>query len=780
MSERKIVKAKFVGEGELIETLAEVSTSSDETWTASKRLEVVGKSIPRVDGYDKVSGTAMYTFDVLLPNMAQARTLRCPHPHARLVSIDTEKARKLPGVLDIITHQNTRPIPWYSNTSFLFDPHLRYLGDEVACAAAETEQIAEEALKLIEVEYQVLPFVVDEKEAMQPGAAKLYESGNIRDGKASVYSRGDVGKGFKEADLVVEDTFTTQVAVHNTSEAHCSVANWEGDRLTVWDSTQYIFSVRDTLAESLQIPASKVRVIKKYMGGGFGSKLSPGKYTVMAALLAKRIGRPVKIVLDRKEMNLAVGNRPNSVQKLKLGAKKDGTLTALSHYSYGAVGAYTQGAGCSVPLRTLYQCDNVSTEEYSVFINAGASRAMRAPGFVQGTFALESIMDEAAEKLGMDALEFRLKNYTDKDQTSGLPYTSKRLREAYQKGAEAIGWQHRSQPAGSGPGMLARGIGMASQIWWGGGGPPAYATIKLNRDGSAHVLAGTQDLGTGTYTFMAQVAAEVLEIPLEKISVTLGDTGVCPFCSLSGGSMTAPSVAPAVHDAAVQMKAKLLAAAAAVLELPNDQLRYEQGMVISRKDESQRLSITDIIRKMREQVLITTGARNANPPGYAINTFGAQFAEVEVDRETGKVRVLKVVAANDVGRLLNWKTLENQCHGGIIQGISFALLEQRVMDRATGRVLTTNMHDYKIPTIRDVPEIEVYIVSDADNLISRVGAKGVGEPAHIPTAAAIANAVYNAIGVRIKSLPITPDKVLNALLSRGPAVGLEGIIKRSG
>ncbi|UCH92349.1 MAG: xanthine dehydrogenase family protein molybdopterin-binding subunit [Candidatus Aminicenantes bacterium] len=764
MAGRKIVKSKFFLEDDFLESLAEVPAEEVGAWKPEKKLKILGTPVSRVDGYDKVSGTAQYTFDVGLANMAIAKTLRCPHPHARIKSIDTAKALKHPGVLAVITQKNTPKIPWYSNTSYLFDPHLRYLGDEVACLAAESEEIAAEALKLIRVEYEILPFVVDTGKAMKPDAPKLYENGNIRGGKPFVYKRGDAEKGFKEADVVVEDTFTTQVAVHNPTEVHCSAANWDGDRLTVWDSTQTVFNVRDTLAQSLGIPANKVRVIKKYMGGGFGSKLVPGKYTVMAALLARKIGRPVKIALDRKEMNLAVGNRPDSVQKLKAGAKKDGTLTALSHHAYGTVGAYTYGAGCSWPLRTVYKCDNVYVEEYSVYTNAGPGRPMRAPGHVQGTFAMDSLIDEIAEKIGMDPLEFRLKNYAEKDQVYNIPYTSKRLREAYKKGAEAIGWQRRSQPAGSGtPGPIKRGIGMATQIWWGGGGPPAYATIKLNSDGSAQVMAGSQDLGTGTYTFITQVAAEVLEIPLEKISVTLGDTSLCPYCGGSGGSTTAPSVAPAVHDAAEQIKAKLMSGAAALLELPEDQLLYQNGVISSKKDESKKVTITDILGKTRERELIANGARNANPKGYMINTFGAQFAEVEVDTETGKVKVLKVVAANDIGRVLNRKTAENQFHGGIIQGIGFALMEQRIIDQTTGKVLTTNMHDYKMPTVMDMPEIEAYVVSDADPLISSVGAKGLGEPAHIPTAGAIANAVYNAIGVRIKSLPITADKVLSAL-----------------
>jgi xanthine dehydrogenase YagR molybdenum-binding subunit len=768
MPGRKIIKSRYFFEEDFSEALAEVPVADAGGVIPEEQLKVLGKPVSRLDGYDKVSGTAQYAFDVTFPNMVFAKTLRSPHPHALIKSIDIREALKHPGVLAVISHENTPKIPWYSNTSYLFDPHLRYPGDEVACLAAESEAIARQALELIRVEYDILPFVVDAEKAMQPNAPKLYETGNIQDGKPFLYKRGDVEKGFKEADAIVEETFSTQVAVHNPTEVHCSVVNWDGDHLTAWDSTQSVFTVRDALAASLGLPANKVRVIKKYMGGGFGSKLAPGKYTVMAALLARQLGRPVKITLDRKEMNLAVGNRPDSVQKLKVGAKKDGTLTALSHYAYGAVGAYPSGAGCSWPLRTLYKCDNVAVEEYSVHINAGPGRPMRAPGHVQGTFALAAIIDEIAEKINMDPLEFRLKNYAESDQVFNVPYTSKRLREAYEKGAEAIGWQRRNQPAGSGsPGPLKRGIGMASQIWWGGGGPPAYATIKLNRDGSAYVSAGTQDLGTGTYTFIAQVVAEVLEIPLENITVTLGDTGLCPYCPGSGGSVTAPSVSPAVYDAAVQVKAKLMSAAAALLELPEDQLLYRDGVIVAKADESKKMTLPDILGKMREQEILATGARNANPKGSIINTFGAQFAEVEVDIETGKVRVLKVVAAHDIGRLLNRKTAENQCHGGIIQGLSFALMEQRIIDQPTGQVLTTNMHDYKMPITMDMPEIEMIIVSDADPLISSVGAKGIGEPVHIPTAAAIANAVYNALGVRIKTLPITPDKIIKSIAGTG-------------
>jgi len=759
---RKIVKSRFFFEEDYVEGMAEVPQEAQEAWGPDAKLSVVGQPTPRIDGYDKVSGTAVYTYDKLLPRMVIGKILRCPYPNARIKSIDVSAARKLDGVLDILTYENTPKIEWHG-TSYLFDPHLRFEGDEVAAVAAETEQIAADALRLIKVEYEELPFVVDATEAIKSDAPKVYESGNIRGGKPSTYSRGDVEKGFAQADAVVEDTFSTQVEIHNPTEVHGSVANWDGNKLTVWDSTQGVFTVRNGVANALNIPASHVRVIKEYMGGGFGSKLTTGKYTVMAALLARNIGRPVKLVVDRRAMNLATGNRPDAVMTVKLGATKDGTLTAMSHTGYGAMGAFPTGTGTSTPLRTMFKCPNVYTEESDVYINAGQGRPFRAPGRPQGHFSLDSTMDELAEKLGMDPLQLRIKNFTDIDQMSGEPYTSNRLLDAYKQGAAAIGWDRRQQPAGSGQGTVKRGIGMATQIWGGGGGPPAYAYMKLNRDGSARVIAGTQDLGTGTYTFMAQIAAEVLEIPMENIEVILGDTGVAPYCGSSGGSTTAPSVSPAVRDAAEQMKAKLLSGAAAIMEVPESQLIYSKGTVTDRNDKSNALSIPDIVRRMREQVLVTTGAREQNPRGYAINSFGAQFAEVAVNTLTGQVTVQKIVAAHDIGRVLNPTTLNNQMHGGMIQGIGYALMEERVIDRNTGKVVTTDLENYKLPTIMDLPEMEVIIVSDGDPLISNTGVKGVGEPATIPTAAAIANAVYNALGVRIHRLPITPDKVLQAL-----------------
>ena len=763
MADKKVIKSRYFFEEDFEEQLAEVPAEKVAAWDKKAKLKIVGKGVDRYDAYDKVSGTARYTFDIQLPHMAYAKTLRCPHAHARIKSIDVSQAEKMPGVLAVLTADNAPKIKWYRGTSYLFDRHLRYAGDEVACVAAKSERIAAQALKKIKVEYEVLPFVADAGKAMQPDAPKLYDNGNIAGGKPSVYERGNADEGFNQADVVVEETFDTQVVVHNPTEPHCSVVNWDGDKLTVWDSTQAVFGVRNALADSLDIPANHVRVIKKYMGGGFGSKLAAGKYTIMAALLARTIGRPVKISMDREEMNLAVGNRPDSVQKLKFGAKKDGTLLAMSHYSYGAAGAYPSGAGCSWPLRSIYKCPNVRTEEYTVFINAGPGRPFRAPGHVQGTFALEAMIDTMAEKTGMDPLDFRLKNYSETDPVSGQPYTTKRLREAYEAGAKAIGWKNRNKKPGSDSGVIKRGLGMASQIWWGGGGPPTYANLKMNRDGSVEVLCGTQDLGTGTYTILAQVAAEVLELPMNKVSVILGDTAVTPYAHSSGGSVTAPSTTPAVRHAAELMKEKLIGYAAAQMNLPPERIAYRSGELVDRDNPAQKMSVSALMRKVREQVLVTTGMREANPEGYAVNTFGAQFAEVEVHTDTGKIVVKRIVAAHDIGRTLNRKLLENQFEGGIMMGLGFALMEERVIDRNTGKVLTTNLENYKMTLLPDMPEIEVIIVSDADPLLNNTGVKGIGEPAHIPTAAAIANAVYNATGVRFKSLPLTPDKVLQGL-----------------
>jgi len=755
-----IKKSKFFFEEELIETIGEVSEEIYKTLPKNKKLKIIGKKIPRYDGYPKVSGKAKYTFDIKLPNMAYAKTLRSPFPNAIIKSIDTSKAKKMKGVIEILSHENSNDIKWYRDSSFLFDKHVRHEGDEVACVVAESENIAEEAIRKIYVQYEELDFEVDANDSMKNNKLKIHESGNIRKGKPDEYSRGDIEKGFQQSDIVIEDEFSTEIEIHNPTEVHCSVVNWENEKLKVWDSTQGIFSVRGSVAKALDMEEENVQVVKEYMGGGFGSKLEAGKYTVMAALLSKKIKRPVRIALDRKEMNLAVGNRPDSTQRLKVGVKKDGTLMALSHYSTASIGAYPTGGGCSWPLKTIYKCDNVKTEDYSVFTNTGKARPFRAPGHVQGIFALDSIIDDAAEKIGMDPLKFRLKNYVEKDQVWGAEYTSKLLREAYQQGAEKIGWKNRNKTPGSQSGYIKTGIGMASQIWWGGGGPPAHANIKITKDGIIHVYSGTQDLGTGTYTIISQIVAEILEVPIDKIKVIIGDTDITPYGPSSGGSTTAPSISPAVRDAAEKMKKKLLSAGAAIFKTEEQNVSYNEGIISNKQNN--KIGFKEIVINVSGDMIVK-GSREENLKGFVTQSFGAQFAKVEVDTLLGTVKIKNIVAAHDIGRTLNRQTLENQFHGGIMQGLGFALMEERIMDKDYGKMLNPNMHDYKIPTMLETPEIDVIIVSECDEKANNMGVKGIGEPAMIPTAAAIANAVYNAIGVRIKSLPITPDKILMAL-----------------
>ncbi len=761
MNSRKFVRTRQYFEEDYVEGYAEVPEQGNPPGIDADKARQLGKPLDRYDGYDKASGTAEYTFDVQLRGMLHAKILRCPHPHAKLVSIDTNRAEALPGVVAVIHHGNVPNIPWF-NDSALFDTHLRYEGDEVACVAATSERLAEQALKLVDVTYDLLPFAVDAEKVVKDQAPVFHEDGVLAY-RPWIYERGDVNQGFNAADAVVEDSYSTQVAVHNPTEPHGSVAVWDGRRLTVYDSTQGVYAVRETVAEKLGIPQSDVRVITRCMGGGFGSKLATGKYTVMAALLARQTGQPVRIALDRDEMNLAVGNRPDSFQRLKVGAKKDGTLTAMSLEAFGSAGAYRAWAGCNFPMIATYKCENVRTEMRSVYVNLGPGRPFRAPGRPQGTFALDSVLDDLAEKIGIDPLELRLRNNAEGDQFTNQPYTSKKLKECYQQGAKAFGWKEKWRPPNSDSGPVKRGVGLATQIWSGGGGPPAGVTVKLNSDGSAGVIAGSQDLGTGTYTFLTQVVAEALEIPPARVRVTLGDTATGPLCPLSGGSQTAASIAPAAWDAALQIKQALVSGYAALEGVQASAVAYSEGLLSMKSDPSKHMTIPELTDKLDSGTIVRTGYRAANREGYTIQSFGVQFAEVEVDTRTGRVLVKKIVAAHDIGRTLNRKLLENQFRGGIIQGISFALLEQRVVDHQTGKVLTTNLHDYKLPTVYDAPDIEVITVDPKDKIANSLGIKGIGEPPIIPTAGAIANALKNATGVRIRSLPMTPQRVLTEL-----------------
>ncbi len=734
--------------------------------------KVVGKPLPRIDAYERVSGSAVYPLDFALPDMLHAAILRCPHAHAQVKSIDTSAAEKMPGVRAVITGKTPgADIPWYRSRgksySKLFDDRARHEGDEVAAVAAETRAQAHDALKAIKVEYEVLAFVLDPREALTPDAPDIHDSGN-RYGEPREYTRGDVAAGLAASDAVVEGTYSTACEIHAPMEVHGSVVKWDGNRLTVWDSTQGVFEVQQGMAQALKLPLANVRVIGHYMGGGFGSKLETGKYSVIAALLAKMTARPVKLFLSREESFLSTGNRPANTMKVKIGAKKDGTLTAIEFLSMGSGGAYPGGADSSFLATDLYACPNVKAVDENVAINAGRARAMRAPGFPQGAWALEQAMDELALKLGMDPVELRLKNVPKVSQRRGnQPYTSLGLAECLSQGAKAFGWSEAKKRA-KGDGAVRKGVGVASSLWGYGGGPPATVVVKLFADGSVNVNSGAADIGTGTKTVMAQTVAEELGVPLEKIQIEHADTGTTQYSGPSGGSKTVPSDMPAARAAAIEVRTKLLKGAAEEMKLPVDELVLAGSEVVSTKDPSKKLAVTAVPALQKQQVLVGVGTRGPNVEGKVIAPFSTHFAEVEVNTKTGEVTVTRLLAVQDSGRVMNRLTFENQVQGGLVMGLGLARTEERVLDRQTGKMCNANWHDYKIPTALDVPvEQKVLSVDLVDTECNTVGAKGVGEPATIPTAAAIANAVHDAVGVRVHDSPITPPRLVALLSGRG-------------
>jgi xanthine dehydrogenase YagR molybdenum-binding subunit len=735
-----------------------------ESWGAGAELRYVGQRHMRVEGVEKVTGSALYAYDMQLPGQLVGRVLRSPHPHARVRRIDASRAEALPGVHAVISAENTPEIPWYAD-SFVFDRTVRLVGEEVAAIAVETEEIADDAVRLIEVEYELLPFVTDLAAALAPGAPKVRESGNIAD-EPTIYERGDVASGFREADATVDQSYTTQCALHNSFEPHGCTASWEGDNLTLWDSTQSIFTVRDQVAEALGIPTHRVRVIKQFMGGGFGAKQIAWKQDVIAALLSKASGRPVQLMLDREAENLAVGNRNATHQRVRLGATRDGTLTAIAVEIHQQIGAHKTGgeaSDVSATYQTLYRCPNVRTEQTAVYTNTGPAVAFRAPGHVEAAAALESAMDELAQALEMDPVELRLRNYAERDQQKDQPYTSpESLRRCSEQSTRAFGWRDYRKPAPDG--AKRRGIGFAAHDWGGGGHPPGYAWVKLNPDGTADIVTGTQDIGTGTRTGLAQVAAEELGMPIEDVRMHLGDTGYGPYAPVSSGSATQATIGPAIRAAAFDAKRQLFEAAAVYLETQTDKLSMHDGkLFVAGRPGQVGVPVGDVMSAIAPVMILGQGAREPNPEGKSVGTFGAQCIEVEVDTETGDIEVLRVVASHDCGRIVNPTMVDSQIIGAVTQGLGFALIEERVVDHRLGVVLNANLEEYKVPTVADIPSIEHAAVDVPDVEANSTGAKGIGEPPLVPTAPAIANAVFDAIGVRFREFPLSRRRVLDAL-----------------
>jgi xanthine dehydrogenase YagR molybdenum-binding subunit len=753
----KVVRTKAEIEGRIIEATALVEGRDLAPWGTDSGLAIVGKGHPRVDGIARVTGRAQYTQDLYLPGMLHVRVLRSPYPRARVRRVDASRALALPGVRGVL-HRFNAPKAAFRGEETIFRDEVRFVGDEVAALAADTEETAADAVRLIDVDYELLPFVADLEEAMRDDATRLTEKGNVTE--SGTYERGDTKRAFAEASVVVEATYRTSTQLHNSLETHGAVARWDGDLLTVWESTQHVFGVRAGLQAALKIPYSDIRVLCDYMGGGFGSKGGAGKHTIVASIFARQLGKPVRCFLTRDEENLAAGNRSATYQTVKIAAKGK-RIHAIEHLSWSNSGQGRWVADPTGPTNGLYDIPHVRTRSYKVITSLGALSAFRAPGYVEGTFALDQAIDELADRIGEDPLALRRRHAARQtDPVTGMRYSLKRLLACYDIGAKEIGWQHRKPEGtrGSAP-HRRRGYGMASQLWGGSGFPPAYATVHLNPDGTAVLRCGTQDIGTGTRTVLAQLVAEELGLALGDVRVELGDTN-SQYAPISAGSLTVSSVGPAVRLAAKDARMQLLDAASGLLEVRPTELRVERGAIVSK---GRRTQIGEVLGQIENYTVIGKGSRFPNPEDISLKTFGAHFAQVEVDVRTGEVFVEHVVAVHDIGRVINPLTAASQVEGGVIQGLGFVLTEERVVDRPTGRVLNGNLEGYKVPTIRDVPKITVRFIDDPDTKANNIGAKGLGEPPIIPLPAAVANAIANAIGVRIRTAPITRQRVLDAL-----------------
>ena len=733
----RLIRTEKEVEGRYEEVWLVVEEDALEQWPAGPR-EVVGRPATRVTGPLRARGEARYTADLKLPGMLHAAVLRSPHAYAHVKSISFDRALAVPGVRAAIG-------PGDANT---LTDEPGFQGQAVAAIAADTYGQARAALALVDVDWEVLEPLVDPDEAVRRGQLVS---------EASRYERGDVDKAIAEADVVVEAEFRTQTVLHSSFETHQSICEWRGERLDIYISTQFIWGVRDEVASKLELPPDKVRVVCEFMGGGFGSKNGAGDHTFIAAELAKRTGRPVRCMLTRREENLAAGNRNSTIQRLTAAARSDGTLVALAGEYVNATGWDGWAAPTDGPMQMLYDCENVRTVLSPAKINTPPMKAFRAPGFVEGTFGLECILDEVAARLKMDPLELRKLNYAHSD--DDRPYSSKNLMECYKR-AEPH-WQRRDEVRGRSNGPWKRGVGLASQIWYGGGGPPSYAWVRLGSDGRATVITAMQDIGTGTATAMTQIAAEELGLPLDRVELVLGDSARGPYASISAGSSTTPSMGPAVRSAAADAARQIVEIAAQRYDKEERVLSLRGGNVVSADGGS--WPIEEVVSLLDDAQILGKGARGPNPTGMQVLTFGVQVAEVAVDVETGEIRVERVAAIHDVGRVVNPLGASSQVEGGIIQGIGHTLSEDRLLDPATGITLNQTLDAYKLPTIADVPEIVTELLDIPDEHLTNLGSKGLGEPPIVPVAAAIANAIRDATGADVRSLPISREEMLRAL-----------------
>ena len=731
-----------------------------------------GKEMPhRYEGKLKVTGKAQYAAEFPVKNVLYAYMITASIPSGEIVSMDTTAADRASGVVKVLTPFNAPKLPGVKpqppsvrRLSMLQDRTVFYNNEPIGVVVARTYEEAKYGASLVKIRYLATP-------ARLHFDQRLNEKRPPKGGNApKKEDHGDEAAAWAKATVVLDQTYTTPLQNHNPLEPHATIAMWEGDKLTVYDATQGVSGVRQSLAKHFALPLDSVRVIDPYVGGGFGSKGSMWSHVVIAALAARVVGQPVKLPVDRPQMFGAVGGRPATTQHIRLGADAGGKLVAMRHEVIEPTSLMEDFLEPSAKQTDmLYECKQIATDHQFVEMNIGVQTFQRAPGESTGTTALETAMDELALKLNMDPLELRLKNYAEKDPGMQREFTSKNLREAYQDAAERFGWSKRNaKPGEMREGNKLIGHGMATATY------PAnrstgMATITLQANGRIGIASGTQDLGTGTYTILTQTVMQEMDVPWESVDTRLGDSSL-PKAPVSGGSQTAASVGPAVQDACKQLTLKLANMAIADSSSPlyrgkaEDVIAKNGGLQL-KSDPSKSEPFSASLKRNKGQPVEEKGSAEPSEEAeraLSPHSWGAVFAEVAVDQTTWMVEVRRVVATYDVGTLLNRKTGINQLHGGIVWGISMALHEESHLDDTYGRVVNNNLAEYHVPVNADTQVIDVSVLNKPDLKFSPQGARGVGEIGITGIAGAINNAVYNATGKRVRSFPITPDKLMVA------------------
>lgn len=755
-------------------------------------FSIVGKPVAPVRGTEKCTGKAIYPSDISLPGMLWGKILRSPHAHAEVLKVDASEAARTPGVAAVVTHGDA---PTMHPDLMMLTNRVRFVGDAVAAVAAEDWNIAEEAARKIRVQYEVLPAVFDPVSGAEPDAPKVHPAGNIVNGAPGIPSifnkRGDIEQGLREASCVLERVFRQPQANSASHEPHAAVTYWENGKLTVWDSSQKPFLLQSHLAETFGVPLEKVRVIASTIGGSFGGREETDRISFIAALLSQKTGRPVKIWYTREEETLQSYERPGVIHFAKIGAKRDGSLTAIQVRTYFDNG-YWEGMGGSgmglawalcTRITELYnRCPNVDWEVYIVRTNHPKSGPFRGRSDTESHFPIESLLDELAEQLELDPIELRRKNLIrtgdtlrypasleERSPSWSKPVSQVGIEECIERGKALIGWERRNRAPASTPGTIKQGIGMALTIHSGGSTPRlSEARVEIDLSGNIHLFSGTTDQGAEQQTTLRQMAAEVLSVPLDRVGGINADTDLCPYDGGPISSRTVYAAGHAVTRAAKAVREQLLEKAAQLLGEPSEDLGLRDGFVEPRNGDHRKISFGEVVGALGQPVE-AVGRFNPKDASVFTYSFAATFAEVEVDTGTGEVRVKRIISACDIGRAINPLVVEGQIHGAVAQGLGYVFREGLCYDPRTGTLLNQWFLDLNTPSILDFPSVETILVEQGDPS-HPFQAKGCGELPIIGVPPAIANAIYNAIGVRLSELPITPERVLEALQAeRGEA-----------